>query len=145
MYYPAVNIYTTKRQHQQIPLTSCVWVSLPSIKYASALKKCPQVIGITHLKQKHYKLPSVSQIISSGHLIHYAFGHFLQMPPKIPETVLFSQESQQAVMPRAVTSLLTAPQLLLIQTIPMFFQRSFFSKYVSLPTNKCCREYCLDK
>lgn len=67
------------------------------------------------------------------------------MPPQIPENVLFSQESQQADMPGAVTSLLTAPQRLLIESGPIFFSAVFFSKYVSLPTNKCCREYSLDK
>lgn len=31
------------------------------------------------------------QIISSGHLVHYAFGHFLQMPPKIRENAFQSR------------------------------------------------------
>lgn len=87
----------------------------------------------------------MSQIISSGHLVHYAFGHFRQMPPKIPENVLFSEESQQTVMPGAVTSLLTASQLFFIQSGPMFLQHSFFPEYTSLPTNKGFGEHSLDK
>lgn len=61
------------------------------------------------------------------------------MPPKIPENVLFSQESQQADMPGAVTSFLTAPQRLLIKSSPIFFQQ-FFSLNMFLFPQICAVE-----
>lgn len=67
------------------------------------------------------------------------------MPPKIPEIVLCSEESQQTVMPGAVTSLLTASQLSFIQSSPVIFQQSFFSEYISFPANKGFGEHSLDK
>lgn len=125
-YYPTVNIYTTECQHQQIPSQAVLGFPPLPLSNVPVLQKCPQVIGITHSKWNCCKLPPVWQIISSGHLVHCALGHFLQMPRKIPEDVLSRAGSQQAAMPGAVTRLLTASQLSFIQSSPEFVQQSFF-------------------